>query len=473
MSDKDLLNKISEDQEKMAEDIQDMKLILVRQEENLRVHIYRTELSEENIKLLRQQLVPMENHVKMVNGVFKFIGLVSLLVGIVVGIINIINNEIVNNTTNIYQSISQIIGSKQGDNHESILIENTVNVSETVLSSWSVIPYNQQMGEFKAVVAVRNKITNTIITLISLLSFDYSDAIPALIQNDLLTDAALSLTVGVDVSNMLYVTVLGMPEDDKRIHFCMERCVLSERAMLMEAYGEFNLTANAELTAFIMASALGNLSLNGSAELIVKQPDAYEILYNHEAIWGANSIFAENWGTLDFFTWQSIISTLGGMFSAGGHMKDVDPVWWNNYPDQGDNSTGLSLRGAGMFSITGEHGNFGGASYLAMQLIDKSLTGVIYIQNNQYQAQQSNLGDSQNIGVSVRPAKIDEGESVYTGLDGKTYPVCRFCGYVFVSAPFKETKLRDGSLIPIAANQAEYISISGAKGAWPNFAPSL
>jgi len=182
-------------------------------------------------------------------------------------IINIINNEIVNNTTNIYQSISQIIGSKQGDNHEIVLIENTANVSETVVSSWSVLPYNQQMGEFKTVVAVRNKITNTIITLISLLSFDYSDTIPALIQNDLLTDAALSLTVGVDGSNMLYATVSGMPEADKRIHFCLERCVLSERVMEISADFDLKLNVDAETSAYKEVSADFGLGLNMSADV--------------------------------------------------------------------------------------------------------------------------------------------------------------------------------------------------------------
>lgn len=86
----EMIKKVYEKQEKMAEDIQDMKLILVRQEENLRIHIYRTELAEENIKLLRQQLMPIEGHVKMVNGVFKFLGVLSLIVGIAVGVINII-----------------------------------------------------------------------------------------------------------------------------------------------------------------------------------------------------------------------------------------------------------------------------------------------------------------------------------------------------------------------------------------------
>jgi len=184
-------------------------------------------------------------------------------------IIQIIYNEIVNNTTNIYQSISQVIGTKQADNHYVAQIENTVNTSETVVSPWSILPYNQQMGEFKAVVAVHNKATHTIETLISLFSFDYSDATPAVIQNDLLTNATMTLTVGIDGSNMLYATVSGMAADAKRIHFCYERCVLSERAMLMEAEGTFELNGIAQLTKYLLAQANGTLELNASAILDV------------------------------------------------------------------------------------------------------------------------------------------------------------------------------------------------------------
>lgn len=92
MKDKDLLDKIYEKQEKMAEDLTDMKVILAKQEENIRIHIYRTSLAEENIKMLREQLKPVENHVKMVNGALKFLGVLSLVVGIVLGIINIVQN---------------------------------------------------------------------------------------------------------------------------------------------------------------------------------------------------------------------------------------------------------------------------------------------------------------------------------------------------------------------------------------------
>ncbi|MDP2058974.1 MAG: hypothetical protein Q8J97_04480, partial [Flavobacteriaceae bacterium] len=111
---------------------------------------------------------------------------------------NIVNIEINNPTTNLYQSLSQVINNHAGAAHESYLIENTANAAETVVSSWSVLPYAQQVGEFKAVVMVRNKTTNTIITLIALLSFDYSEAPNVVLQSNLITDAALTLTVGVN-----------------------------------------------------------------------------------------------------------------------------------------------------------------------------------------------------------------------------------------------------------------------------------
>lgn len=84
--DKDFLNKMYERQEKMSEDINEIKVILGKQEEHLKQHILRTELAEENIALLREQIQPIEKHVQMVSGVLKFLGLISVLVGIVLGI---------------------------------------------------------------------------------------------------------------------------------------------------------------------------------------------------------------------------------------------------------------------------------------------------------------------------------------------------------------------------------------------------
>jgi len=166
----------------------------------------------------------------------------------------------------INQAIPEIVKTINGNNHESFLIENTTNVSETVFSSWTVIPYKEQTGEFKAVVMVRNKITNTIITLMSLLSFDYSDAVAAISQSDLITDPGITLTIGVNGSNILYATITGMPEVNKRIHLCFERCVLSERESILQAEATMELNIEANLTADGKLEADAAMQLNTDAE---------------------------------------------------------------------------------------------------------------------------------------------------------------------------------------------------------------
>lgn len=171
------------------------------------------------------------------------------------GIVDVIAEEGKTTVTEIIKTIS-------GNNHESYLIENTLNVSETVESSWTVIPYNEQVGEFKAVVMVRNKVTNTIITLISLLSFDYTAGeVECILQSNLLTNEDLTLTVGINEAHILYGTISGMPEVGKRIHLCYERCILSERPILIFADGYFVLDGQAVLTGDANAEADGTLVL--------------------------------------------------------------------------------------------------------------------------------------------------------------------------------------------------------------------
>lgn len=78
MSDKDLMEKIYEKQEKMSEDMGEVKITLAKQEENIRTHIRRTELAEMNIENLRKEIEPVKSHVKMLQGVLKFIGLAGV-----------------------------------------------------------------------------------------------------------------------------------------------------------------------------------------------------------------------------------------------------------------------------------------------------------------------------------------------------------------------------------------------------------
>lgn len=176
-----------------------------------------------------------------------------------------------NGTTHTHElgDISLAVKSILDNNHESYLIENTANVAETVDSSWTVTPYNEQVGEFKAVVMVRNRALDTIITLMNILSFDYSDAVKVVQQNPMLTDANITLTVGVDAgTSKLYATVTGMTADNKRIHLCFERCVLGERfANLPSAEFDLVLETAAILTAYLNLQAPVDMSLNFAAGL--------------------------------------------------------------------------------------------------------------------------------------------------------------------------------------------------------------
>lgn len=89
---KDELAKILKKQDEHTEDLTDIKVILTQQEANLKLHIYRTDLAEENIQLLRNDLKPIHKHVTVVTGFLKIMGGFSIAVGTVIGIIKIISS---------------------------------------------------------------------------------------------------------------------------------------------------------------------------------------------------------------------------------------------------------------------------------------------------------------------------------------------------------------------------------------------
>lgn len=77
--------------DKIQEDVSELKITSAKQEENLKEHIRRTELAEENLSLLRSEVEPIKQHVSMMNGVLKIVGLTSVIIGTIAGIFQIIN----------------------------------------------------------------------------------------------------------------------------------------------------------------------------------------------------------------------------------------------------------------------------------------------------------------------------------------------------------------------------------------------
>jgi hypothetical protein len=70
--------------------LDNIEKVLILQEANLREHIRRTELLEEEQKAIRQKdLEPIKKHVAMMQGAGKFVGLVSIVAGIIAAIYSI------------------------------------------------------------------------------------------------------------------------------------------------------------------------------------------------------------------------------------------------------------------------------------------------------------------------------------------------------------------------------------------------
>lgn len=87
----DLLVKILEKQEKIGEDINEIKVVIAVQEEHLKTHIRRTELAEENISLLRNEVEPIKKHVQYINGILKFIGLLSVITTLIASVLKVVD----------------------------------------------------------------------------------------------------------------------------------------------------------------------------------------------------------------------------------------------------------------------------------------------------------------------------------------------------------------------------------------------
>lgn len=255
--------------------------------------------------------------------------------------------------TPIHESISTIVRTGLGANGESYLIENTTNTSETVVSSWTIVPYNEQVGEFEATVLVRNKALDTIITVRSLLSFDYSSGdVSVILQTDLIIDAGITLTVGVNASNELYATVSGMATDAKRLHFCYRRCILSQRELNMDIQGALGLNGTMELTAYKGMEFGGSLNLDGVVALSAYRSMAAAGVFNLDGVVdvidsapaGILLIAGASYSTNRFHTTTNLsdwstqspghpnqeinrIEFINNKWFAGGYLPDAD---WND-----------------------------------------------------------------------------------------------------------------------------------------------
>lgn len=77
--------------DKIAEDIAEIKVIQAEQAADLKHHIYRTDLNEETIQILRKQVEPVLKSHERINGVLKFFGAIAVVAGIVKAVVEVVN----------------------------------------------------------------------------------------------------------------------------------------------------------------------------------------------------------------------------------------------------------------------------------------------------------------------------------------------------------------------------------------------
>ena len=96
MSDDSILRLIHEKVEKLdskidtiSSDIVEIKITSARHDENLKLHMKRSDLAEEGINLLKDELVPIKKHVNYVDGIVKFLAVMSTALGVILGFLRL------------------------------------------------------------------------------------------------------------------------------------------------------------------------------------------------------------------------------------------------------------------------------------------------------------------------------------------------------------------------------------------------
>lgn len=78
---------------KIDQRLDDIDKTLIKQEENLKLHMYRTDLAEKNLEVLSNRIAPVEKHIMYVNGAFKLIVGLGIISGLVLTLIQIFSNK--------------------------------------------------------------------------------------------------------------------------------------------------------------------------------------------------------------------------------------------------------------------------------------------------------------------------------------------------------------------------------------------
>ena len=198
-------------------------------------------------------------------------------------------------------------------------------------------------------------------------------------------------------------------------------------------------------------------------------------MLDYYAIEDARNISSnDDWYAPGLTEWTALIAALGGDTVAGGHLKEVNSLYWTITSAGADNSSKFNARGSGRNSYNGLHASLRQANWIYTSEYYTSTYGYKYI-IDQSTDSISKSTTSKRTGVSLHLVKAAPGVpdgtfTTYTGNNGVIYRAVAIGGYYWTADSSKETKWRNGDSIPQMANNTEwYNANTNPKWSYPNY----
>lgn len=85
------LDKIEEKVDRIESKLSSIDVTLAKQAKDLEHHIYRTDLAEQNLEMLRTEIEPVKKHVALMDASLKVIGAIASIATFVIGVIKLIS----------------------------------------------------------------------------------------------------------------------------------------------------------------------------------------------------------------------------------------------------------------------------------------------------------------------------------------------------------------------------------------------
>lgn len=88
---KELTGKVDNQYKDLDVRLDNIEKVMIAQEINLKQHMQRSDHLESLLEVIKEkELKPIQRHVSQVEGIFKFLGIIALLVGLASGVLNLI-----------------------------------------------------------------------------------------------------------------------------------------------------------------------------------------------------------------------------------------------------------------------------------------------------------------------------------------------------------------------------------------------